>query len=120
MLARFHKRIRKAELIGAIKTRILRTVEGFHADTLKATDPLSKIESQGGGNTEKALALIDLCRSGMLIPGDYLDKARKAAETRLKAPDFMPAYLGDAADPTRRAERITQLKTMLIEAGIGG
>ncbi|MBL8687852.1 MAG: hypothetical protein JNL04_02070 [Rhodospirillaceae bacterium] len=120
MLARFHKRIRKAELIGAIKTRILRTVETFHADTLKTADPLSKIESQNGGNTEKALALIDLCRSGMLIPGDYLDRARKAAETRLKAPDFMPAYLGGDADPAKRAERITQLKTMLIEAGIGG
>lgn len=120
MLARFHKRIRKAELIGAIKTRILRTVETFHADTLKAADPLSKIEQQSSGNTEKALALIDLCRSGMLIPGEYLDRAKKAAEARLKAPDFMPAYLGEAADPAKRAERITQLKTMLIEAGIGG
>ncbi len=120
MLARFHKRVRKAELIGAIKTRILRTVETFHADTLKAADPLSKIESQSGGNAEKALALIDLCRSGMLIPGDYLDKARKAAEARLKSPDFMPAYLAAAADPAKRAERITQLKTMLIEAGLGG
>ncbi|MBM3536077.1 MAG: hypothetical protein FJX60_23965 [Alphaproteobacteria bacterium] len=115
MLARFHKRIRKAELIGAIKTRILRTVETFHADTLKAADPLSRIEQQGGGNHEKALALIDLCRSGMLIPGDYLDKARKAAEARLKSPDFMPGYLGSAQDPTQRAERSQQLKTMLIE-----
>ena len=120
MLARFHKRIRKAELIGAIKTRILRTVETFHADTLKAADPLSKIEQQSGGNTDKALALIELCRSGMLIPGDYLDRARKATEARLKSPDFMPAYLGEAADPAKRAERITQLKTMLIEAGLGG
>jgi hypothetical protein len=120
VLARFHKRIRKAELMGAIKTRILRTVETFHADTLKATDPLGRIEQQSGGNTEKALALIDLCRSGMLIPGDYLDKTRKAAEARLKAPDFMPAFLGDASDPARRAERIAQLKTMLIEAGLGG
>ncbi len=120
MLARFHKRIRKAELIGAIKTRILRAVETFHADTLKAADPLSRIEQQGSGNTEKALALIDLCRSGMLIPGDYLDRTRKAAETRLKSPDFMPAYLGAAPDPEKRAERITQLRTMLIEAGIGG
>jgi hypothetical protein len=120
MLARFHKRIRKAEMIGAIKTRILRTVETFHADTLKTADPLSKIEQQSGGNAEKALALIDLCRSGMLIPGDYLDKTRKAAEARLKAPDFMPAYLAAAQDPAQRAERIKQLKTMLIEAGLGG
>ncbi|MBM3508386.1 MAG: hypothetical protein FJX64_11975 [Alphaproteobacteria bacterium] len=120
MLARFHKRIRKAELIGAIKTRILRTVETFHADTLKTTDPLGRIEQQGGGNTEKALALIDLCRSGMLIPGEYLDKTRKAAESRLKSPDFMPAYLAAAQDPSQRAERIQALKTMLIEAGLGG
>jgi hypothetical protein len=120
MLARFHKRIRKAQLIGAIRTRILRTVETFHADTLKAADPLARIEGQGGGNADKALALIDLCRSGMLIPGEYLDRARKAAETRLKSPDFMPAYLAAAPDPAQRAERIAKLKTMLIEAGLGG
>ncbi len=120
ILARFHKRIRKAELIGAIKTRILRTVETFHSDTLKTADPIARIEQQNGGNTDKALALIELCRSGMLIPGDYLDRARKAAEARLKSPDFMPAYLGEAGDPTQRVQRIAALKTMLIEAGIGG
>ena len=120
ILARFHKRIRKAELIGAIKTRILRTVETFHADTLKAADPIGRIEQQGGANTDKALALIDLCRSGMLLPGDYLDRARKAAEARLKSPDFMPAYLGEVGDPDQRVQRITALKTMLIEAGLGG
>ncbi len=120
ILARFHKRVRKAELIGAIKTRILRTVETFHADTLKTADPIARIEQQSGGNTDKALALIDLCRSGMLIPGDYLDRARKAAEARLKSLDFMPAYLGEADDPAQRVQRITALKTMLIEAGLGG
>ncbi len=120
ILARFHKRIRKAELIGAVKTRILRTVETFHADTLKTADPIARIEQQGGGNNEKALALIDLLRSGSLLPGDYLDRARKAAESRLKSPDFMPTYLGQAADPAQRAQKIAALKTMLIEAGLGG
>jgi hypothetical protein len=119
-LARFYKRIRKSELREGVKVRILRTVESFHADTLKETDPLSRIEAQNGGNTEKALALIDLCRSGALIPGDYLNRARKAATNRLKAPDFIAAYLSGSEDPSQRAQRIEALKTMLIEAGIGG
>ena len=110
-LAGFYRRIRKAELREGVKVRILRAVETFHADTLKETDPLARIEARNGGNAEKALALIDLCRSGMLLPGDYLDRARKAATTRIKAPDFISAYL---------AQRIEALKTMLIEAGISG
>ena len=39
---------------------------------------------------------------------------------RLKSPDFMPTYLGQAADPAQRAQKIAALKTMLIEAGLGG
>jgi hypothetical protein len=119
-LTRFHKRIKKAELREAVKVRILRTVEGFYDTTLKEADPLSRIEAQKGGNHEKALALIDLCRSGMLMPGDYLNRARNAATTRLKAPDFISSYLAGSDDPSQRAKRIEALKTMLIEAGISG
>lgn len=118
-LARFHKSIGEAGLSGAITNRVLRAVEGLHAEALKDGDPLARIETQAGSNAEKAIALLDLCRSGMLLPGDYLKRARKAAETRLKAPDFMAAYLADAAEPAQRARKIENLKSVLIEAGIG-
>src|SRR5258708_37047160 len=92
----------------------------LYEPALVAFDPLGKIARRTTGSAERAMAHLDLCRSGILMPGGHLAKARHVAHRDLKAPDFLPSYLAATEDETAKTQKLQQLRARLIEAGLGG
>ncbi len=117
-LGELHQAISSAGLTEGAKTQMANRVVELHGMILAEFDPVARIEKRSAGNTEKALALLDVCRSGMLLPGEHLAKARQATQRYLKAPDFLASYLADSADEAAKTQKLQQLKARLIEAGL--
>ncbi|MBI1778047.1 MAG: hypothetical protein HYR63_22130 [Proteobacteria bacterium] len=117
-LVELHQAIGKAEMTEGAKIQMNNRVAELHAAVLEEFDPIGKIEKRSGSNTDKALAFLDLCRSGMLLPGEHLTKVRQIAQRHLKAPDFLSTYLADTTDEASKTQKLQQLKARLIEAGL--
>jgi hypothetical protein len=118
-LSELHQALSAAAITEGAKIQMLNRVVELHQALLDEFDPFGKIEKRRG-NTDQALALVDLCRSGMLLPGEHLTRARQMAQRLLKAPDFLSSYLADTADEAQKTQKLQQLKARLIEAGLAG
>jgi len=66
----------------------------------------------------RSLYLMDLCATRGFIPGHNLEAARQLIVRLISNDDFLPSYLHGAADPIIRKNKIEQLKSRLLEAGI--
>jgi hypothetical protein len=117
-LAELHQTTTASSLPGGAKAKLQRYVEEFHAAALKEADPLARIEKNSGAAVDKAVAALNLCRSGALLPGDYLKRARQTAERLVKSPEFLPGYLS-GLDEANKKQKLEKLMSQLIEAGLG-
>lgn len=117
-ITRFYSLVEKIDFGGTHRENVLKGLASLHADTVMLFDPMGTIEARQGTVSLKAMALIELCRSGMLMPGAYLERTRKLISDRIKTPDFMTGYMASCTEPAQRAQRLAGLRVKLSEAGV--
>jgi hypothetical protein len=115
-LAQLHAAIAKAGFSANIRDKLARPVEQAHGELVRQSQLLERIE-KGGTMTARAIKLIELCSSDIMIPDANLTAARQRLARCLQDGSFMAGYLGDV-DGEAKTLKLAQLRSKLSSIGM--
>ena len=118
VLAQLHAVIGKAGFSPPMQDRLAQPVEQAHAALVGQSKLMERID-QSPDMASRAVKLIELCSSDILIPDANMAAARQRLNRYLKDASFLRSYLGDD-DATAKAEKLAALKRKLSTIGMGG
>ena len=102
--------------------------EGLRADLANLTDlvmvryledeaVIEKIDRPDDALALRAIRLVKFCGSGVLIPGQSLDRARRRVIDHLRQPQFEEKFLASAGDPAQGERQLREFHRLLVESG---
>ena len=102
--------------------------EGLRTDLAHLTDlvmvryledegVIEKIDKPDDPLALRAIRLVKFCGSGVLIPGQSLDRARRRVIDHLRQPQFEAKFLASVADPVQAERQLREFHRLLVESG---
>jgi len=107
-----------APLERAMKVELAGRMAQVQADYIVESKFFANIDKQYPTVARKAMALIDLVRDGVFIPGDNTERTKLVIKHYLNKPDFLDKFLEGVPAQAARDVHLAQLKQKLAELDI--
>ncbi len=117
-LGQMYALIEAGGIAEAQKTHLCTVLLETQSNFLRERRFFANLDKEHPTTVARSLYLMDLCAARGFIPGYNLEAARQLIVRLILKDDFLPSYLKDAADVMARENKINQLKSNLLEAGI--
>ncbi|MFD2264506.1 hypothetical protein ACFSM5_16495 [Lacibacterium aquatile] len=118
LVTNLYQAIVAAPLERGMKVELAGRMAQVQADYIVESKFFANLDKQFPTVARKAMALIDLVREGIFIPGDNVERAKLVVKHYLNKPDFIDKFLeGIPAAPARDAH-LAQLRQKLGELDI--
>jgi hypothetical protein len=117
-LAVLQRRISTSGFNETMRAKAAAKLDEYCCTLMRTSGIVERIDKGGDPIPDKAVAILKLCGAGLFTDGHALDSTRRTALRYLKHPAFLPAYLGEGDEPSRR-QKLVALRQLLDEAGLG-
>lgn len=117
-LAQLQRRIALSKFNETTRQKATAKLDEYCASLVRSSGILDKIDRGGDRIPDKGVAILRLCAAGLFTEGQALEGARRLALRYLKHPAFLPAYLGDGDEDSKR-RKLLALRELLDAAGLG-
>ncbi|KZD04690.1 hypothetical protein [Oceanibaculum pacificum] len=115
-----HQMLGRSPLSEVFAGKLALRLEEAQARLIEESAIFDKVVKRGKSSADKALAMLDLCRSGTLIDGPDLRRARELAQRYMKQEDFLPSFLAGIDDEAEKKRRLVDLHQQLLDTGLAG
>ena len=78
---------------------------------------IEKIDKPDDPLALRAIRLVKFCGSGVLIPGQSLDRARRRVIDHLRQPQFEEKFMASVADPAQAERQLREFHRLLVDSG---
>lgn len=117
-LADLHGEIKRA--LGGGAMRQLGSFEAAQAELIRQAKLFDRLDQAAKTPAERASKLIELCASGILIPGAGLEAAQQRLRKHIQDPGFAASLVGGSDDPGARAQKMADFRDKLAAIGLAG
>jgi hypothetical protein len=117
-LATLQRRIASAGFNDTMRAKATAKLDDYCFALVRSSGIIDRIDKGGDRIPDKGVALLRLCAAGLFTDGQARDAAQRMALRYLKHPAFLPSYVGDGDEPSKR-QKLMALCQLLDAAGLG-
>jgi hypothetical protein len=100
-----------------VRTDIAGLTDAVMVRYLEDENIIEKIDKPDDSLALRAIRLVKFCGSGVLIPGQSLERARRRVIGHLRQPQFEERFLASIPDPAQAERHLREFHRLLVESG---